>query len=114
MNDKLAQAYQKNSSEQFQNGLKLFTLAFPKSNEIVLDVGCGTGALTYQFAKAVLPKGQVIAIDPDNQRIKIAIDNTPSELINIIWKNIPAEEYQSPSKHYFDIIYANSLLWMNF
>jgi SAM-dependent methyltransferase len=38
-------------------------LAAPRAGERVLDVGCGCGASTLEFARAVGPAGQVTALD---------------------------------------------------
>ena len=35
-------------------------------------MGCGTGKLSKVFADLVGPEGQVVAIDPDTERLKIA------------------------------------------
>ena len=38
----------------------------------MLDMGCGTGQITKYIADIVGPDGQVVGIDPDAARIKIA------------------------------------------
>ena len=38
-------------------------------------MGCGTGHVSKYIADIVGPDGQVVAIDPDEERIKIAQDN---------------------------------------
>lgn len=106
----LAKAYQQYGAWQYQNGLKLLALAAPLANESVLDIGCGTGMLTYQFAQAVLPDGHVIAIDPDNDRLSIAIANAPSHLTTLTWKSLSIEDYLSFPPQTFNLIYANYVL----
>jgi ubiquinone/menaquinone biosynthesis C-methylase UbiE len=49
------------------------------SNKSVLEVGCGEGRLTWQFADKTK---HVIAIDPDVEKIAVAKKNTSKELIN--------------------------------
>src|SRR6516164_7343274 len=39
----------------------------------ILDVGCGTGAITADIAKAVGPGGMVLGIDRDDANLAIAI-----------------------------------------
>lgn len=41
----------------------LLALAAPRPGERVLDVGCGCGASTLDFARAVSPAGRVVALD---------------------------------------------------
>lgn len=41
----------------------LLTAAAPRSGERVLDIGCGCGATTLRFARAVGASGQVVAMD---------------------------------------------------
>jgi SAM-dependent methyltransferase len=41
----------------------LLAFAAPRSGERVLDVGCGCGATTLEFARAVGPSGRVAALD---------------------------------------------------
>ena len=109
----MALAYHKCSVWQFQRGMTLFALAAPAPNEHVLDVGCGTGALTYQFARAVLPQGRVTAIDPDTERIQIALEHVPHDLPNITWLAVPAEALSAIATvevNSFHVIYANYVL----
>ena len=39
----------------------------------VLDVGCGTGAITADIAKAVGPDGMALGIDRDDANLAIAV-----------------------------------------
>jgi SAM-dependent methyltransferase len=41
----------------------LLALAAPRVGEWVLDIGCGCGATTLEFARAVGPAGRVVALD---------------------------------------------------
>jgi ubiquinone/menaquinone biosynthesis C-methylase UbiE len=92
---------------QFQKGMKLLTLMAPQPDESVLDMGCGTGALTYEFARRVLPDGKVVAVDPDQHRLAIARQNTPPDLKNITWVVGSAEKYTNHQNSSFDIAYSN-------
>jgi ubiquinone/menaquinone biosynthesis C-methylase UbiE len=109
----LALAYHQWSRWQFQHGRQLLALAAPAPNEHVLDVGCGTGALTYLCARAVLPHGRVTAIDPDTARLAIAVKQCPPDVPNITWLAIPAEALRTHAAvagQTFQVIYANYVL----
>lgn len=69
----------------------LLAFAAPGRDEYVLDVGCGCGATTLDFARAVGPDGQVVALDISQpmlaegaRRAKIA------SLSNINWMRADA------------------------
>lgn len=42
------------------------------TNKVVVDVGCGVGMMTLEFAKRVGPQGKVIAVDISEEQLKIA------------------------------------------
>jgi len=56
-------------------GLKIVRQAKIKLGDTVVDVGCGTGFLTSQAAKAVGKKGKVIGIDLSEEMVKKADEN---------------------------------------
>ena len=74
----------------------------------ILDMGCGTGYLSSVLADHVGPNGSVLAVDPDNDRIRVAketyggIDNL--RFIEGSTDTFPIEEQQ------FDIVFSNYVL----
>lgn len=77
----------------------------------VLDVGCGTGAITAGIAKAVGPAGEVLGVDRDAGLLEIArrehggIPNLRFELGDAIGLQVPA---------HFDIVTAaRTLQWIS-
>ncbi|KAK2566705.1 Ubiquinone/menaquinone biosynthesis C-methyltransferase UbiE [Acropora cervicornis] len=44
----------------------------PQSGDAILDLGCGTGELAAYLARLVGPQGNVVGVDPDKERLKLA------------------------------------------
>ncbi len=77
------------------------------SAQKILDVGCGTGELTASIAKAVGPKGLVIGLDPDSERLALA--KTQHTASNIQWIHTEVGNYQHEPQ-FFDACYSNYVL----
>src|SRR6516225_11150484 len=58
----------------------LIDRARPKPGERVLDVGCGAGATTVMFAKAVAPNGFALGLDVSGPMLARARDVAPKDL----------------------------------
>lgn len=102
-----AELYEKHMMGQYENGLNLVNLLQPKSGEVGLDIGCGTGKLTYALAKAVSPSGKMFATDPDAERLQVAKNNLPDKIKNINWFNQPFSEQTFQIEEKFDFIFSN-------
>ncbi|MEM7045359.1 MAG: methyltransferase domain-containing protein, partial [Pseudomonadota bacterium] len=50
-----------------------FDMIVPRPGEVILDIGCGTGLLTADLARAVGPGGKVIGVDPSADMRKPAL-----------------------------------------
>ena len=100
-----AAAYESKSSEQIRLGLNLIRRINPKKGGKVLDLGCGTGRLTQVFADYVGQEGQVVGIDPDTERLKIAREKHSAP--NIVYLEADAEHL--PGEDY-DLIFSNFVL----
>ena len=70
-----ASLYSTLSSVQYKAGCSFVDTFGLKLGDKVLDVGCGTGELTKYIAKQVGDLGEVIGIDPDDARVKLAQEN---------------------------------------
>ena len=110
-----AKAYQQQAkSHQYIAGLALIQFAEFSENERVLDLGSGTGELTREIAKAVAPSGQVIGIDPDGERVKVANAEKPSDLTNLSFQHHSIESFSPESGKKFDVIFSNQVLhWVD-
>lgn len=70
------------------------------TNRRVLEVGCGEGRLTWQYARATR---QTIGIDSDPDALRIARVDRPADLENILRLASAAAEYLPFSKESFDL-----------
>ncbi|MFM2129328.1 MAG: hypothetical protein RL477_874, partial [Pseudomonadota bacterium] len=65
----------------------LLAFAAPRAGERVLDVGCGCGAPTLEFARAVGPAGRVAAHDISGPMLEEAARRAAAAgLVNIDWR----------------------------
>ncbi|CAB4015522.1 Hypothetical predicted protein [Paramuricea clavata] len=70
-----AEAYDEISKPQIKSGCEFVSSELNLSpGDKVLDMGCGTGQVTKYVADIVGSDGEVVGIDPDAARIKIADD----------------------------------------
>ena len=67
-----AEAYDELNQPQIDAGSKFIRELNLHEGNTVIDVGCGTGDLTKHIADIVGSDGEVVGIDPDEARIKIA------------------------------------------
>lgn len=87
---------------------------FASEIALVLDIGCGTGELTYDLARKVSSTGKVFALEPDTARLKVAIDNQSSYLRNIQWYPSTIELSDELPTKSIDIVYSNYVLhWVS-
>lgn len=76
----------------------------------VLDVGCGTGAITSGIARAVAPNGTVVGLDRDEGHLRIARDHH-STLANLTFAHGDAKSLTYEAQ--FDIVSAaRTLQWI--
>ena len=66
----------------------------------VLEVGCGEGRMTWQYAKAT---HTTMGIDPDSNALRIAKIDRPRDLEHKVLFSCAAAEYLPFSKETFDI-----------
>ena len=71
----------------------------------VLDLGCGTGYLTKVLSERVGPEGKVVAVDPDEERLKIAREKYSARNIEYIQAD---DEIFSPGQ--YDLIFSNIVI----
>jgi ubiquinone/menaquinone biosynthesis C-methylase UbiE len=70
------------------------------TNKRVLEIGCGEGRMTWQYAKTTQT---TIGIDPDADALRIANADRPYDLTDKALFGCAASEYLPFSKETFDI-----------
>lgn len=111
----LAERYDRMSDTQFKSGSTLVDRMNIKKDNIVLDVGCGTGRLAFYVSKIVGPSGSVIGIDPSPHRVRIADRkrNGPSARC-LTFMIGQGEDLGAFSENVFDHIYYSSVFhWIS-
>jgi len=100
-----AEKYDSTHSPQTNAGMELIAMADVKAGDAVLDIGCGTGRLTYELVR-LAHKGAVVGIDPSQEMLNKAKISSSAD--NIVFMNIRAEDMKF--KNDFDIVFSNSAL----
>lgn len=101
-----AKMYDATHSPQTDVGRELIAMSCVKTEDSILDIGCGTGTLTIELAR-LAHKGKVVGIDPSIEMLERAREKTLSAG-NIALINIPAQKLDF--KEEFDLVYSNSAL----
>lgn len=81
----------------------LVDAAMPRPGERVLDVACGTGAVTRLVAKRVGPEGTVAGLDPNPGMLEVAREvsrGASPPAASIRWHQAPAEEIPLPDESF--------------
>ena len=85
----------------YEYGEELVRLLNPKAGEAILDLGCGSGQLSYQISRS---KAKVIGIDSSKSMIESAKLKYPE--INFFVKDASDFRFDKP----FDAIFSNAVL----
>lgn len=88
-------------------GPRLIACAGLKENEHILDVACGTGALTLTAAKSIGPHGRVVGLDlsPDMLAVARKISHHESRMAAVEWREGDAKALPFESEA-FDIVFC--------
>lgn len=107
--------YSKINYVQLQYGKRLVLQADIKVGDTVLDMGCGTGELTSFLAETVGNESQVVGIDPDLERIKVAIHKHSGIHEKIIFEHGDSlSQFPHFDEQYYDVHFSNFVFqWLN-
>ena len=83
-----------------RNEIKYLSKFVDLKDKHVLEIGCGEGRLTWQYAKAAR---SVVAVDLDRDSLRVAKVDRPSDLEDRIILACVDSEYLPFSKEKFDI-----------
>lgn len=81
----------------------------PQAGDVILDLGCGTGELSALLAKLVEPKGKVIGVDPDKERILLA-QKSHKQIPNLSFQEGSDSNFPGLGSETYDIIFSNHVL----
>ena len=111
----LAERYDRISDLQFHSGCQLAGRMKVKAEDVVLDVGCGTGRLALYLAGLVGPAGQVLGIDPSPHRIRIAQRKLAAgEVLNVGFSLGRGEDLADMPCDSFDhVCYSSVFHWVD-
>lgn len=78
-----------------ENYWRQLTLKYlkPQADDVIVDVGCGTGTLLNLIAK-IQPKATLIGIDPDENILKIAKEKSKQQGNMILWQQTMGDDLQ--------------------
>ncbi|KAK8045558.1 hypothetical protein PG993_005582 [Apiospora rasikravindrae] len=105
----LAQTYTVVNNTQYDAGLFLLKRLELEPGMRVLDVGCGPGNITAYLADLVGECGDVVGIDPSEERIALAQETIQGKK-NLVFHVGCAEDLAQFPSASFDVLYCNSTL----
>lgn len=114
-NEHIAEKYSVVNGPQIEFGRKFVALIGIKEGNKVLDMGCGTGELTAFIADQVGKEGQVVGVEPDQEKIKLAVRNHCGVTKNLIF-TVGSSSIHFPhcNGEYYDIHFSNFVFhWLS-
>lgn len=104
-----ADYYHEQSSLQKSKAKALLKQHAIRADEIILDVGCGDGAITYELA-SLCPEGSVTGIDASDEMIDYANQHYANKCSNLTFERITCEDYTNQER--FTLVTSfNALYW---
>ena len=109
MSKKRPEMFNKKASKPKYKADQIMETLSLKPGQIIADIGSGGGYFTYRFAKAVGEKGQVYAVDTNQEFLAfIKKQATEQGLVNIVTK-LTSSEHPDLPKHTFDYVFLRNV-----
>ncbi len=104
--------YAQNSDAQLKWARSLTANLNLKEYQSILDVGCGDGKITADFAHS-LPKSKIVGVDASAEMIAYARKKYPaSQYLNLTFNCVDARSLEFTSE--FDLLFSNATLhWVD-
>src|SRR5271165_5413764 len=74
---------------------RLLAVADARPGEFVLDIGCGCGGTTIEFASRVAPEGEVLGLDLSEAMLRLARERAPED-VPVRFIRADATVYEAP------------------
>ena len=111
---RLSASYDRVSHAQFGLGLELARLMGIAEGESAVDVGCGTGRLTFEVGKIVGPSGTVRGLDPSPHRIELARTKMQEcQCRSELWVGEAGDLRRIPDASVDHVYYASVFHWID-
>ena len=114
MSNNATQYSAQQSKFQFKQGCSFAGLLNIKPGHKVLDMGCGTGELTRFLAQLVGKDGEVVGVDPDEERIGVAEENL-ADLPNVaVQVGDSVSGFPHANEAYYDLHFSSHVFhWLS-
>ena len=80
-----------------------------KDTDHVFELGCGTGAMSARLAKEIVPNGRVTACDPEESRIRLAVEKF-SDIPHLEFIHGTGSAALENKEDVYDVILSNAVL----
>ena len=104
-----AEYFKRSLGHQLKHQEKLIEKIPFKDTDNVFEIGCGTAAMSARMAKEIVPKGQVTACDPEESRIRLAMDKF-SDIPNLHLIHATGSAALENKADLYDVILSNAVL----